>query len=265
MLTKKPYQIIFYFTILVILGVYGLFICVIFTGVISKIRILGLFTISYFIWLLCSNRLTILAAKGGMLTPVTDGMIIDTIESSLALAGLNPEKVKVFFRPKRSIGRKPSYYAGAKGYLDYYLILDGQLVKELEKDELTAIIYHEIHHIKHRDLLRISLCWSITVFLPYIFGLFGSLTTEKVLSNSLHLIGIIGAVTMFFLTLYYSRNLEYKADLYVKRMMGQAYSLETALSKLTIMSGLKPDVHWIRKILGTHPTLAARINKLSDD
>jgi heat shock protein HtpX len=108
----------------------------------------------------------------------------------------------------------------------------------LSRDELRAVLGHEISHIKHRDMAIITLISVIPLIMYWLAwsmmwrGAFGG---QRQGGGYAALIGL-GAFFLYFLTnllvLYGSRIREYYADLGSVRLGNMPHHLATALYKL---------------------------------
>ena len=108
----------------------------------------------------------------------------------------------------------------------------------LNKDELRAVLGHELSHIKHRDMTIITLLSAIPLIMYWIAfsmmwrGAFGGRSQG---GGYAALIGL-GAFLLYFITnllvLYGSRIREYYADLGSVQLGNMPHHLATALYKL---------------------------------
>ena len=147
--------------------------------------------------------------------------------------------------PKPKIGvsqlaaAPPNAFAFGKSRRDGHVCVTPSLMNLLSKDELRAVIGHEIAHIKHRDMAIITLLSAIPLVMYWIAwslmfrGMFGGRREEG--GGYAMLIGI-GAFVLYFITnllvLYGSRIREYYADKGSVELGNQPHHLATALYKL---------------------------------
>ncbi|MEM1658843.1 MAG: zinc metalloprotease HtpX [Candidatus Jordarchaeales archaeon] len=110
------------------------------------------------------------------------------------------------------------------------------LLEMLSEDELEAVIGHEIGHIKHRDMLIMTMLSVIPLMCYYIYLstiFFGYSNRER--GPAALLIGL-GALVMYYVTelilLYLSRIREYYADARSVELTGRPEVMATALYKL---------------------------------
>ncbi len=148
------------------------------------------------------------------------------------------------------------------------------LIKDLETDEIVAVLAHEVGHYKKNHIV-FNLVASIllTGFMLFILSLF---INAPLLSQALGVeqqafhIGLIAFGILYvpiseitgFIMNYLSRKFEYQADNYAKETYSET-PLITALKKLSkkSLSNLTPHPLYV-KIHYSHPTLLQRIKNL---
>ncbi len=140
-----------------------------------------------------------------------------------------------------------------------YIMLTPALIQNLNRDELEAVMVHEMGHVKYLHLL-------LYVLLIAGFSLFAGFLAEPILYFSLSmdwvfslmaqdivsaetLIAIIGGVPLLIMLLFYFRfvfgyfirNFERQADLFVFKVLGNSRALISAFHKIVLASGQKAD------------------------
>jgi heat shock protein HtpX len=138
----------------------------------------------------------------------------------------------------------PNAFAFGRTHRDGRVCVTRGILGILSRDELRAVLGHEMSHIKHRDMAVITLLSAIPMMLHWLaFSLiWGGGRRDK--NSYAALIGV-GAMLMYFITnmlvLYGSRIREYYADLGSARLGSQPQHLATALYKLSL-AGVRPRV-----------------------
>ena len=149
------------------------------------------------------------------------------------------EKAKL---PKPRVGISqlaiPNAFAFGRTRRDGRICVTRGILNLLSRDELRAVLGHEISHIKHRDMVIITILSAIPLIMYWIAwsmmwrGAFGG-SRQGV--GYAALIGL-GAFLLYFITnllvLYGSRIREYYADLGSVRLGSMPHDLATALYKL---------------------------------
>jgi heat shock protein HtpX len=156
--------------------------------------------------------------------------------------------------PKPKIGISqiniPNAFAYGRTQKDGRICVTQGILKLLNKDELKAVLGHEMSHIKHRDMAIITLLSAIPMILYWVAlttmfsGSSGTSRGRKSGGNYGLLIGI-GAMVLYFITnllvLYGSRIREYYADKGSVELGNQPNQLATALYKLVNASAHSKD------------------------
>ena len=157
------------------------------------------------------------------------------------------------------------------------LVLFDTLIEKQSRDELVAVLAHEIGHFKRKHIQKsilLSIVTSGVMF--YVLGrflgnpeLFAAFGMENVsVYASLVFVAFLFSPVMRFLSVFthlLSRKHEFEADEYAVRTYGKPEELISALKKLSIdnMSNLKP--HPLKVLLDyTHPPILQRIAALRE-
>jgi len=150
----------------------------------------------------------------------------------------------------------PNAFAFGKSIGDGRLCVTQEIQRLLSKDELKAVIGHEISHIKHRDMMVITVLSAIPLILYWIawrmmWG--GMLGGRRQGGGYAALVGL-GAFLLYFLTnllvLYGSRIREYYADLGSVKLGNPPHHLATALYKLVYGSARSRGQEELKRVEG---------------
>lgn len=148
-------------------------------------------------------------------------------------------------KPKVGISRLsvPNAFAFGRSQKSGRICITQGIQRLLSKDELKAVLGHEIAHLKHRDMIIITVLSVIPLICYWIAfsmmwrGMLGGRREGG--GNYTILIGI-GAMLLYFITnliiLYGSRIREYYADAGSVRIGNPPHHLATALYKLVYSS-----------------------------
>lgn len=223
---------------------------------------------SLFMTLFYSNIIVPLFNKQ---TPLGEGELRDAIEAFAQKAGFAINNIYVMDASKRST-KANAYFTGFGA--KKRIVLFDTLINDLDKDEIVAVLAHEIGHYKKKHTLQgmfISICYTgIMLFLLSL--LLDNKDIAVALggqSASFHL-GLI-AFSIFFTPVSFvinvfssihSRKNEYQADSYAAGF-GLADSLISGLKKLSVksLSNLNPDSLYVF-FNYSHPTLLQRIKAM---
>lgn len=150
------------------------------------------------------------------------------------------------------------------------IILGDTMLDRYSKDEIIAVLAHEVGHFKNHDLLRLLISGTVLAALGFYVADF----TLRALVAQLGFAGVadIGAFPLFLFALVtfsvvamplsnmYSRRREYAADAYAVRAIGDAEPLVTALEKLADQNlSDKEPAPWIEFMLHSHPSIKRRV------
>ncbi len=152
----------------------------------------------------------------------------------------------------------PNAFAFGRTRGDGRVCVTRGILKLLSRDELKAVLGHEISHIKHRDMAIITLLSAIPLILYWIAfsfmfrGMFGGGGRQGGGSYAA-LIGL-GALIMYFITnllvLYGSRIREYYADQGSVRLGNKPQDMATALYKLAYGNARQKNSAELKRVEG---------------
>jgi len=143
-------------------------------------------------------------------------------------------------KPKVGISQLaiPNAFAFGRTQRDGRVCVTQGILRLLSRDELRAVLGHELSHIKHRDMVIITLLSAIPLIMYWIaFSMMwsGAFGGRRQGGSYAILIGL-GAFLLYFITnllvLYGSRIREYYADLGSVQLGNTPHHLATALYKL---------------------------------
>ncbi len=147
--------------------------------------------------------------------------------------------------PKPKVGISqisiPNAFAFGKTQTDGRVCVTQGIRKLLNKDELKAVIGHEISHLKHRDMMIITLLSIVPLIFYWVAqGLLWGGPGNRKDSGSLGGLVGIGAMGVYFisnlLVLYGSRIREYYADEGSVKIGNSPHQMASALYKLAYAS-----------------------------
>lgn len=204
-------------------------------------------------------------------TPLEIGSLRAKIESYSSKVGFRLDKIFVIDGSKRST-KANAYFSGFGS--EKRVTLYDTLIKDLNEDEIVAVLAHEVGHYKKNHII-INLFASIatTGFTLWILSLFidNSLLSEALdISQPSFHIGLIAFGILYspiseitgLLMNYLSRKFEYQADNYAKTTFA-GEPLISALKKLSknSLSNLTPHPAYVFAHY-SHPTLLQRFKNL---
>jgi heat shock protein HtpX len=162
-------------------------------------------------------------------------------------------------KPRVGISRVPIPNAFAFGRTrnDSRVCVTEGILKILSKDELKAVLGHELSHIRHRDMMVITLLSAVPLILYWIaLGLmWGGMGRGRRGSTGYAALIGLGAFILYFITnllvLYASRIREYYADWGSVKLGNRPAHLATALYKLVYSNARFKGREELKRVEGT--------------
>lgn len=203
--------------------------------------------------------------------PLEDGELKTAIEKYAATVGFTLNNIYVIDGSKRST-KANAYFSGFGS--QKRITLYDTLIKDLEIDEIVAVLAHEVGHYKRKHIIfNLTSSILLTGFTLWLLSLFVSLPIFSealgVSIPSFHIgliaFGIlyspISEITGLFMN-FISRKFEYQADNYAKETFAST-PLISSLKKLSknSLSNLTPHAAYVFMHY-SHPTLLQRVLNL---
>jgi heat shock protein HtpX len=153
----------------------------------------------------------------------------------------NVKKPKVFLVQDAS----PNAFAFGRTPSDSNIAVHTGLLNVLNKDEVKAVIAHEIGHIKHWDVAVITLASVVPLLVYYLVILFAPRDDRRgggMLSVVLVFVGaILAQLVAKLLVMHLSRSRESYADAFSAVVTRNPTALQTALAKITYGANPAPS------------------------
>ncbi len=132
----------------------------------------------------------------------------------------------------------PNAFAFGRTNRDGRVCVTQGILNLLSKDELRAVLGHEMSHIKHRDMMIITLLSAIPLIMYWLAWsmMFRGMLGGRGQSGAIAILVGMGAFVLYFITnllvLYGSRIREYYADKGSIELGNEPHHMATALYKL---------------------------------
>lgn len=205
------------------------------------------------------------------LKPLEEGELRQSIEEMSKKAGFSLDNVFVMDGSKRSTKANAFFSGFGK---NKRIVLYDTLINDLSKEEIVAVLAHEIGHYRLKHVIRGTLLGilqtGITLFLLGWFVNHPAIAQALGVSEPSFHIGLLGfgllyapisALLGLGFTLM-SRYQEYQADAFAAKY-AEASSLQSALKKLLASSLSNPTPHpWFVFFNYSHPPLLKRLEAL---
>lgn len=183
-----------------------------------------------------------------------EGPLKDEIIEFCKKCGVNVSDVKIIKDLPERVAN-----AGVSGILHKYVFLTDCLLEKFTKEELMAVIAHEIGHLKEKHNL-ISGLFTIAFFVIWM------LVSGFIDFSSMGFYGfmVIWSAVLLAFSVLFGRimvYLEFRADRYAAKVVGKDVYVK-ALSKLAEINVMKRKTGKLFNILTFHPSIEERINKV---
>src|SRR3989449_2025759 len=235
--------------------------------------------VSYFF----ADRLVLLSSRA---RPVREGdapMLYRVVQRVAAMNQL--PMPRVYIVPAAA----PNAFATGRNPRHAVVAVTEGAFRVLNERELTAVIAHEMAHVRDRDILVMSVAATIagalTILARWAFWgtLFGGGRRDRQGNALMYVLAIAGLIlvpiAVILIQLAISRSREYKADYVGAKTIGAPDALADALEQLEDRNRQNPmdfgspsaaslwivnpfQGNWFAKALSTHPPIDERIRKL---
>lgn len=202
--------------------------------------------------------------------PLKDEELKNDIQNLMEKVGFKANGIFVMDASKRDT-RLNAYFAGL-GKSKRVVLFD-TLLKKLNKNEILAVLGHELGHFKHKDILKNIAVVGVMLFI--VFAIFGNLPDS--LFKELHIpktgVNIIILALLFMDMIIFilqpfvnliSRHNEFGADEMGSELVSKK-DLASALEKLVSENKHFPHVSKLYSfIYYSHPPILERLEKLKE-
>jgi len=229
--------------------------------------------VSYFF----SDKIVLAAYRAQLVDPAQAPELCAIVANLAQRAGLPMPRVAII--PDET----PNAFATGRDPDHAVVAVTEGILATLSRQELEAVLGHELGHVKHRDILIGSLCAVLAqaIMLLSRMAFFIRPRDDREGGNPLAavLVMILGPIAALMLQMAVSRSREYEADDYSAHLTGRPDQLASALKRIEGFNRASPmrdaqpaTAHMmiinplrgggILELFSTHPPLAKRIARL---
>lgn len=211
----------------------------------------------------------------------TEAWLLRTVERQARQAGIGMPEVAIFPSPQPN-----AFATGAKRDSALVAVSEG-LLQQMSRDEVEAVLAHEISHIANGDMVTLTLIQGVlNTFVIFLSRIIGGIVNRVVFrSNSNYGIGyfisviitqIVLGILASVIVMWFSRYREFRADAGGARLAGR-HKMIAALERLKSAHGpaeLPKELNafgiagggngGLRRLLMSHPPLDERIRVLRE-
>jgi heat shock protein HtpX len=204
-----------------------------------------------------------------------EAWIVGTVQKFADKAGIGMPEVAIYE------GEPNAFATGAFKNSSLVAVSTG-LLQSMTKEEVEAVIGHEVAHIANGDMVTMTLIQGVmNTFVVFLSRVIGYFVDKVILRNTNDGPGIGYYVTTIVMDIllgfvahmivaWFSRQREFRADAGAASLMGQSRSMQNALARL---GGLTPGelpksmaamgiAGGLGKLFSTHPPMEERIARL---
>lgn len=246
-------------------GTFVIFVLIFCINFLGETWWLWAFSFSFLIILLINFLYpTFLAPLFNKMTLMEDGELKQKIDELLSENSFQTCPIFISDASKRD--KRLNAYFGGFGKFKRVVLFD-TLLEKLEKEEILAVLAHELGHFSHKDIFKNIFLIGILLF--SFFAFFGTLNLNEG-SSGLLLVLIFLLSPLFFaffepLLSYLSRRNEFSADEFSSTLQNKE-ALISALGKLGSENSSFPLSHKIYSfVYHSHPSLYERIERLKSE
>jgi heat shock protein HtpX len=204
-----------------------------------------------------------------------EAWIVETVRRFADKAGITMPEVAIYE------GEPNAFATGAFKNSALVAVSTG-LLQGMTRDEVEAVIGHEIAHVANGDMVTMTLIQGVmNTFVVFLSRVIGYFVDKVILKNDREGTGIGYMVTTIVLDIvlgfaaamivaWFSRQREFRADAGAAGLMGQSRSMQAALARLGgMVPGELPKsvaamgiTGGLGKLFSTHPPIEERIAAL---
>ena len=232
-----------------------------------------------------SDKIVLASYRAQPADPNTHAWLFDAL-TKLANAAELPVVPKLYVIPIP----EPNAFATGRNPKHAVVAVTQGLLNTLSRDEVAAVIAHELGHVKHYDILIQTIVASMASAIMWIasmtrwFGIFGGGGRDRRDGNAIGwiFVALLSPVAAMLIQAAISRTREYLADDYSRKLMGSGEYLVNALARISgredqileaqggsAISGSTAHMFiypsgagFVAKLFSTHPSLEDRVKNL---
>lgn len=177
--------------------------------------------------------------------PYREGWLIESVHRLAEKAGIKPPKVKI---AEVDI---PNAFAYGSPLSGPRVAVTRGLLEIMPREEIEAVIGHELGHLKHKDVQTLLLIAFLPTLIYYIgrvlveVGFWGGYGRDREEGGAgalmlAGLVALVAGVIFQFIVMHFNRLREYYADAHSALLLGTGRPLQRALARLDLAYKRRP-------------------------
>ena len=189
-----------------------------------------------------SDKLALRSARATVITEADHPEFYGMVESLAQRANLPMPRVAI------SPSEQPNAFATGRGPRHAVVCATSGLLASMPRDEVEAVMAHELMHVKHRDILIGSVAAAIATAISYIAqmamfaSMFGGGRDDEDRPNpiAMLLVSLLAPIAASLIQMAVSRSREFEADRGAAELLGTGRNLANALERIEVLAVQRP-------------------------
>jgi heat shock protein HtpX len=189
-----------------------------------------------------SDKLALRSARATVITEADHPEFYGMVQSLAQRANLPMPRVAI------SPSEQPNAFATGRGPRHAVVCATSGLLASIPRDEVEAVMAHELMHVKHRDILIGSVAAAIATAISYIAqmamfaSMFGGGRDDEDRPNpiAMLLVSLLAPIAASLIQMAVSRSREFEADRGAAELLGTGRNLANALERIEVLAVQRP-------------------------
>jgi heat shock protein HtpX len=189
-----------------------------------------------------SDKLALRSAHATVIGPQDHPQFYGMVQSLAERAGMPMPRVAI------SPGEQPNAFATGRGPRNAVVCATKGLLETMPREEVEAVMAHELMHVKHRDILIGSVAAAIATAISFIAqmamyaSMFGGGRNDEDRPNPIALIltMLLAPLAASMIQMAVSRSREFEADRGAAELLGTGRTLAGALDRIEQIATRRP-------------------------
>ena len=189
-----------------------------------------------------SDKLTLRSARATVISEADHPEFYGMVRSLAERANLPMPRVAI------SPSEQPNAFATGRGPRHAVVCATSGLLASMPRDEVEAVMAHELMHVKHRDILIGSVAAAISTAISFIAqmamfaSMFGGGRDDEDRPNpiAMLLVSLLAPIAASLIQMAVSRSREFEADRGAAELLGTGRNLANALERIEVLAVQRP-------------------------